>query len=361
MASKRTINISTDGKFFTVTNSSGFIYYEGSVGNVEMQYTTNGYFSMLNASKGNFIIQNSYYGDVINGATTQPFASMSALQTYFQTNFFNEASGGAGTSSVLGTDFIGSGTSQDPVRLAKDTTPIPTSPNVITSGGVFTGLADKKVQLVPKILSVNGTAQNKDLILADTTNGSIVINLIVTPADKTAIGIKHVVQGNTSGVPNTVTINLTDGSKFNSSSGATTATLNLLNQGFTAVFNVALSLWIVENADLPLSQLDLRFNKLLLIANPQTANYTLAATDTYVRMTVASANTLTIPTNASVPFPIGTRIQIEQGGAGQTTITPAAGVTINSAGGLTKTRVQYSMVTLTKKETDTWLLTGDIA
>ena len=77
-------------------------------------------------------------------------------------------------------------------------------------------------------------------------------------------------------------------------------------------------------------------------------------------MNVASANTLTVPPNSSVAFPVGSQINVLQTGAGQCTITPGAGVTINGTPGL-KTRAQWSYATLIKRATDTWVLVGDIA
>jgi hypothetical protein len=64
--------------------------------------------------------------------------------------------------------------------------------------------------------------------------------------------------------------------------------------------------------------------------NKESASYTLLLTDAhnYVEMEVASANVLTIPTNATVAFPIGTEIRVTQLGTGQTTITPACGCDI---------------------------------
>ena len=55
-----------------------------------------------------------------------------------------------------------------------------------------------------------------------------------------------------------------------------------------------------------------------LATNTQTASYTLVLSDginTAVEMNVAGANTLTVPPNASVAFPIGTFIEICQVGA----------------------------------------------
>ncbi len=106
--------------------------------------------------------------------------------------------------------------------------------------------------------------------------------------------------------------------------------------------------------------LDAKANSLVTI-DPETASYTLILTnqDQMVEMNVGSANTLTVPANSSVAFPIGTRIHVVQTGSGQTTITPAGGVTVNGTPGL-KTRAQWSAVTLVKRATDTWVAFGDL-
>lgn len=97
--------------------------------------------------------------------------------------------------------------------------------------------------------------------------------------------------------------------------------------------------------------------------NTQTASYTLVLSDngSYVRMNVAGANTLTVPPNSSVAFPIGTQILFGQPGAGQTTITPGAAVTINAADAALKLRVQYSVGGLVKIDTDAWTAFGDLS
>ena len=101
---------------------------------------------------------------------------------------------------------------------------------------------------------------------------------------------------------------------------------------------------------------------LSITINPQTASYTLVLSDAgrQVEISNASANTLTVPPNSSVAFPTGTVIVFVQTGAGQTTITPGAGVTINGTPGL-KLRTQWSIATLTKRGTDTWLVAGDVS
>ena len=95
--------------------------------------------------------------------------------------------------------------------------------------------------------------------------------------------------------------------------------------------------------------------------NAQTASYTLVAADRgkLVEMNVASANTLTVPLNSTVPFPIGTQIDLLQVGAGKTTIAGAAGVTVNATPGLA-IRAQWGGATLIKRAENTWVLIGDL-
>ena len=97
--------------------------------------------------------------------------------------------------------------------------------------------------------------------------------------------------------------------------------------------------------------------------NAQTGtSYTLALTDRVVTMDNASANTLTIPTNASVAFPTGSPLLVYMIGAGTTTIQGATGVTVNgTSGGSVDIQNQYQAAGLYKIGTDTWIVSGDIA
>jgi hypothetical protein len=91
-----------------------------------------------------------------------------------------------------------------------------------------------------------------------------------------------------------------------------------------------------------------------------TGNRTLALTDAadVVMMNSTSALTVTVPTNAAVPFPVGTSITIVRQNTGDVTVSQSSGVTVNAAVGK-KARARYSAIVLTKYATDTWLLTGD--
>jgi hypothetical protein len=96
--------------------------------------------------------------------------------------------------------------------------------------------------------------------------------------------------------------------------------------------------------------------------NVSLPNYTLTLSDAsrMVNFSNSSTNTITLPTNAIVNFPVGTKILITQMGLGKVIIQESLGVTLNSAGGANKTKTQYSVATLVKTDTDTWLLYGDI-
>jgi hypothetical protein len=104
---------------------------------------------------------------------------------------------------------------------------------------------------------------------------------------------------------------------------------------------------------------------LALEINPQTGTtYTTVGgenTDAgkLVTLTNSSAISLTIPPNSSVPYPIGTAIAFQQGGAGTVTMAPGSGVTLQSRNGLVSGG-QYAMWSIVKKATDTWAVTGDL-
>ena len=101
--------------------------------------------------------------------------------------------------------------------------------------------------------------------------------------------------------------------------------------------------------------------------NTQTGtSYTLVIADDTSLITLANASAIavTIPLNSSVPFPIGSCVDLVQFGAGQVTVSGASGVTVVSTGATSatpKTRVQNSAITLRKLGTDSWIAIGDIA
>ncbi len=85
------------------------------------------------------------------------------------------------------------------------------------------------------------------------------------------------------------------------------------------------------------------------------AGYTLAISDAgnLIEMTRGSANTVTVPTNATVPFPLNTRITIVQAGTGATTVAAAGGVTGHNFGTLA---AQWANVHLYQRAIDEWVM-----
>jgi hypothetical protein len=107
-----------------------------------------------------------------------------------------------------------------------------------------------------------------------------------------------------------------------------------------------------------------------LAFNAQTGTtYTFVLADAdnkLVTASNASAQTYSIPTNATTAFPIGTQLNIIQIGAGQVTVSAATpGTTTVVSTGATsaspKCRAQFSAITLVKRDTDSWYAIGDIA
>lgn len=91
--------------------------------------------------------------------------------------------------------------------------------------------------------------------------------------------------------------------------------------------------------------------------------YTLALTDIglYEVCSNAATQTITVPLNATIAFPVGTEIAFFQQGAGQVVFAAAGGVTIQSISSNLKISAQFGAATLKKTATDTWSLFGSLS
>jgi hypothetical protein len=98
--------------------------------------------------------------------------------------------------------------------------------------------------------------------------------------------------------------------------------------------------------------------------NAQTGTtYTLVLGDRLKIVTLANAAaiTLTVPDNSSVAFPVGTRIDLIQIGAGQVTVAAPGTATVSvTAADTLKLRAEQSAATLIQYATDLWTLVGDL-
>lgn len=94
------------------------------------------------------------------------------------------------------------------------------------------------------------------------------------------------------------------------------------------------------------------------------ASHTLALPDAgrIVETTGSSAVTVTIPDEATVPFEIGTLINVTQVGAGIATVVAAPGVSLNGVtGGSVALNGQWSGAALVKRGADAWVIQGALA
>jgi hypothetical protein len=106
---------------------------------------------------------------------------------------------------------------------------------------------------------------------------------------------------------------------------------------------------------------DARYNFMYKGINAQTGTtFTPALTDAskLVTMTNAAAQTITLPSNTAVAFPIGTQIDFVGLGVGLFTIVAGSGAT--AVGLITpfKQRARYGVVSAVKISTDGWLVLG---
>jgi len=94
------------------------------------------------------------------------------------------------------------------------------------------------------------------------------------------------------------------------------------------------------------------------------ASRSLTSTDAnqMILSNASGAITLTIPTDATYNYPIGTVIHITRDGTGQVTIANEVGVTVRIRNGLSsQLAVQYSTATAAKIAANYWYLFGDLA
>jgi hypothetical protein len=195
------------------------------------------------------------------------------------------------------------------------------------------------------------TGMDTNLILIDALMQCGVVAVGTnTPPGSPAQGEAHVIGASPTGV---FASNANKFAVYN----ATTWTIVAARAGWMVYDRTTFKFWIFDGS----AWTDNIAGKIKRPVNSQTGTtYTVALADAWalIELTNAGAIALTIPTNATAAFPIGTEIRIAQGGAGAVTIS-GAGVTFQSRGGLLSTAGQHAVVTLVKVATDTWRVYGD--
>ena len=207
----------------------------------------------------------------------------------------------------------------------------------------------------------------------DTTNvhGIADTSLLATTADvaavtKTSLGLGNVDNTSDANKPVSTAQSTAIATAKSEAIADATSQVNALLTGAPAALNTLdeLAAALGDDANFAASvttSLGLKVDSLTPISQ-KTASYTLSSLterDDLIEMGSASALTLTIPTNATVSYPVGTSFDVLQTGAGQVTIAGAAGVTVNATPGL-KLRTQWSSATIFKRAENTWVVYGDL-
>jgi hypothetical protein len=99
---------------------------------------------------------------------------------------------------------------------------------------------------------------------------------------------------------------------------------------------------------------------LLLEEVVKSASYTLELDDVakVIAVDSTSAATVTVPANTAVEFPVGSVINVYAAGTGVVTVEGAAGVTVRNDGDISD---QFGEVSLRKRDTDEWVLVGQVS
>ena len=166
---------------------------------------------------------------------------------------------------------------------------------------------------------------------------------------------------NATGTPSATTFLAGNGTWAVPAGGGTVTTTGTPTTGTIAAFSGSTS---ITNATA---------QQLLSLVNSQVCNAQTGTTYTFVlsdanncvTMANAAANTVTIPANATVAFPVGTTLTVVQNGAGATTVAGVGSpVTLESAkygSSTTQTYVfpsEFSCLALQKTATDTWFVSS---
>jgi hypothetical protein len=232
-----------------------------------------------------------------------------------------------------------------------------------TKGAILTATAPGTVQILPvgangQILTANsstGTGLEWAAPSVSPSNTVTLTNKTINLSNNTITGT--IAQFNTA----------LSGASFTTLAGTETLTNKTINSstiGSSTVFSsntFTISIPSVPANSTMLTNNNLQDAYLNVDQTQKTSSYTLALTDhtSFIQMASSSALTVTVPTNLSVAFPIGSTITIVQMGTGQVTVAGASGVTVLGTPG-NKLRAIYSAASLLKINTNTWILAGDL-
>jgi len=223
------------------------------------------------------------------------------------------------------------------------------------SGATFTGAVSGTSLTLSGDLTVNGPTTTLNSTTMSVDDKNLELGSVATPSDVTADGGGITLKGATDKTFNWVdaTDSWTSSEHINLASGKD------LKVNGTAVISSTAGGFIFTDGTQTKEGVPSRTPII-----QKTAAYTLSALterDSLIEVSSATGVTISIPTDATLDYPIGTAIDILQTGAGQVTIaavTPGT-TTVNSTPGL-KLRTTWSSATLFKRAANTWVVFGDL-
>ena len=272
--------------------------------------------------------------------------------------------------SILDSAIVTADISDGAVTTSKIANAAVTTGKITDSAVTTAKIADEAITSA-KI--ANGTIVNADINAAAAIDKTKIVGTAITAADtgtitNAMIETDTITDGkikSTAAIAHSKLANITAGQVLlGNASNVPTATalsgdVTVNSSGVTAIGS-----GVIVNADIDASAA-IGLGKLAdATIEEQNNSYALVLADKnkFIKMNVTStANTVTVPTNASAAFPVGSQIHIIQYGSGKTQVVGVSGtVTIYATPG-TYLRAQYSSATLLKCDTNMWLLMGDLS
>ena len=260
----------------------------------------------------------------------------------------------------------------DTILFADSSTPTGVAWKALTIGA---GSITNDMLVGSVALSKLATVTDGQVLLGTTTTGVVTATTVsgdVTIAGDgvTAIGTGVIVDADVNAyaaIAHSKLANATAGQILlgTTTTGVVTATTISGDVTITGAGVTAIGSGVIVDADVNASAAISRGKIADMSIENKTANHPLVLADAnkLIEMELTgTANTVSVPTNASVPFPIGTQINIVQYGTGKTQIVAVTPLTtsIRSTPG-SYLRDRYSSATLIKRATDEWYLIGDLS
>lgn len=243
------------------------------------------------------------------------------------------------------------------------TTPTLTTPRFASAGSINDANGNELIKFsstvasaVNEVTVTNAAAGGYPSITASGNDANILLNLASKGSGSVMANGVPVATTTGSQTLQNKTINLSDNTLVATSSQIATAVTDETGSG-SLVFGTSPTLTTPTINDA-------RQN--ITMSDTASTGYTLALTDNgrLVRTSSSSSVSITIPLEASVAFPTGAVVNIQQIGTGQVTIQGASGVTVTSAGVTStapKIRARYVAVAAVKVGSNSWTVIGGVA